>query len=43
MNNEANTESVDFEAKSKTLEEENEKLKQALSEVRSFAFLKLRL
>lgn len=33
MNNEANAEPVDFEVKSKTLEEENEKLKLALTEV----------
>jgi hypothetical protein len=33
MNSEANIESVDCEAKSKTFEEENEKLKTALTEV----------
>lgn len=35
MNNEANAEVVDYEARSKTLEEENEKLKQALTEVKN--------
>lgn len=34
MNNEANAEPIDHEARSKLLEEENEKLKQALAEVR---------
>lgn len=33
MNNEASTESVDHEAKLKTVEEDNEKLKLALTEV----------
>lgn len=33
MSIEANSEHVDFEAKSKTFEEENEKLKLALTEV----------
>lgn len=34
MSSEVNTETVDYEAKSKTFEEENEKLKAALTEVR---------
>lgn len=33
MNNEAIVEPVDYEARSKTLEEDNEKLKLALTEV----------
>lgn len=33
MNNEVNTESVDHEVKLKIVEEDNEKLKQALTEV----------
>ena len=33
MNNETKQETVDFEAKCKTLEEENEKIKQAFTEV----------
>lgn len=33
MSNEANNEHVDFKVKLKTFEEENEKLKQALTEV----------
>ena len=33
MNNEANTEQVDYEARAKTFEEDNEKLKLALIEV----------
>lgn len=34
MNNEAKIEPVDYELKAKTLEEDNEKMKQALTEVR---------
>lgn len=36
MNSEVNVEAFDFEAKCKTLEEENEKLKQAFTEVSYF-------
>lgn len=38
MNNETNPEPIDYEARVKTLEEDNEKLKLALTEVNLFLF-----